>query len=511
MKNRLSYKLKLLAFTGAVGCIISSCEVTDLLPADIIPDSEAFATLERTESTVFGVYESAQRGFYNGSVVNGRGYPFGAANVEQGEMRGEDMFNDQLFYEITYAGNYDPNTANNNGMWISLYRVINRANIVMEALDPALAEGVLTQEIRDQFMGEMLYIRALSHHELLIHFSRPYADDPSELGIPYRTFAINDVPKVVEGEAVPRGTVGEDYAQLLADLELAESLLPVGTDPATDVFRAKKGAAIALKARVKLHMGDWQGVLAEYSKLTDYAVTANPQAPFRGITTDNIFSFGNSAESNGTVNGALASMLGNPAIGGRGLVKISPLIWRADFWHPEDSRRTLLTSSNVGGIYSEKYIDPVTNTDPNPILRFSEIVLSAAEANARLGNLDQAVALLNQIRDRALPAGVASFTVGSLGSQDQIISAILQERRIELLGEGKRWSDIHRLSGEGRLPGIPPKATTRSITSIDYYTGELPIPTSHSLPYGNHLFVWPIPLQEIQNNSSAPLEQNPGY
>lgn len=507
MKNTLSYKLKLLAFAGIVGCITPSCEVTDLLPANIIPDSEAFATLERTESAVFGVYESAQRGFYNGSVVNGRGYPFGAANVEQGEMRGEDMFNDQLFYEITYAGNYDPNTANNNGMWISLYRVINRANIVIEALDPALQEGVLTQELRDQFMGEMLFIRALSHHELLIHFSRPYADDPNELGIPYRTFAINDVPKVAEGEAVPRGTIGEDYTQLLADLDQAESLLPAEAN----IFRAKRGAAIALKARVKLHMGDWEGVLAEFSKLTDYAVTDNPQAPFRGITTDNIFSFGNSAESNPTVNGALAAMLGNPAIGGRGLIKISPLIWRADFWHPEDSRRTLLASSNVGGYYSEKYIDPVTNTDPNPILRYSEIVLSAAEANARLGNLDQAVSLLNQIRDRALPAGVPSFTAASLGGQEQIMTAILQERRIELLGEGKRWSDIHRLAGEGRIPGIPPKATTRSITAIGYYTGEIPIPTSHSLPYANHLFVWPIPLQEIQNNASSPLEQNPGY
>lgn len=124
---------------------------------------------------------------------------------------------------------------------------------------------------------------------------------------------------------------------------------------------------------------------------------------------------------------------------------------------------------------------------------------------------DQAVSLLNQIRDRALPAGVPSFTAASLGGQEQIMTAILQERRIELLGEGKRWSDIHRLAGEGRIPGIPPKATTRSITAIGYYTGEIPIPTSHSLPYANHLFVWPIPLQEIQNNASSPLEQNPGY
>jgi hypothetical protein len=497
---------KLILAGMALMGVASSCDVTELVPANLIPDQEAFTDAKRVNSAVLGVYESAQRGFYNGAAD--RGYPFGAANVEQGDMRGEDMYNDQLFYEVTYVGSYNPQTANNNGMWIATYRMINRANIVLENLDPALASGVLTQAQRDQYRGEMLFLRALAHHELLIHFARPYSDDENAPGVPYRTFAINDVSKVPAGEAVPRGTVAEGYTQLLIDLDEAETLLPTGA-----ASRANKGAAIALKSRIKLHKEDWAGVIAEHEKIKgSYAVTADPIAPFRGGTsTDNIFSFINSEGSNPGVNGALAPMYGNPANGGRGLVKISPLIWKAGFWHAEDTRRSSLTSRNASGIFTAKYIQYVTRTDPNTILRFSEVVLNAAEANAQLGNLDVAVALVNSVRDRALPDTVPSFTAAGLGGQAGILTAIYNERRIEFLAEGRRWSDIHRLSGAGIMAGVPVKAQSRGITNIDYYTTDRVVPTDHAIQYSSHLFIWPIPLEEIQTNASAPIAQNPGY
>ncbi|EAZ81625.1 RagB/SusD family nutrient uptake outer membrane protein [Algoriphagus machipongonensis] len=506
MKKFTIKNIKMGLVALAVAGFTSACDVTELTPANLIPDSEAFTTAARVESAVLGVYESAQRGFYGGAVQ--RGYPFGAANVEQGDMRGEDMYNDQLFYEITYVGSYSPNSANNSGMWISLYRMINRLNIILDNLDESVANGVLTSEQGNEYKGEMLFLRALAHHELLVHFARPYSDDPSSMGIPYRTFGIDDVTKVPEGEAVGRTTVAEDYTQLLADLDAAEGFLPEG-----GTFRANKGAVIALKSRIKLHMGDWAGVLTEYNKLTSkYEVTANPATPFRGgASTDNIFSFVNSAEANPGVNGALPSMYGNPDLGARGLVKISPIIWTSDFWNKDDLRRTTMTTSSATGVFTDKYQDATTYTDPNVILRFAEVVLNAAEANARTGKLDVAVTLLNTVRSRALPASVPAYTVAGLGNEDGVLTAIWNERRIEFLAEGRRWPDIHRLSGEGKMAGVPLKATSRSITSIDFYTGAAPIPTDHAIPYTSNLFVWPIPLAELQTNNTAPIEQNPGY
>lgn len=507
MKKIAIKNIKMVLIGAALLGFSSACDVTDLVPANLIPDSEAFSTAPRIESAVLGVYESAQRGFYADAVQ--RGYPFGAANVEQGDMRGEDMYNDQAFYEITYNNSYNPNSANNNGMWISLYRMINRLNIILENLDVAVESGVLTAEQGSEYKGELLFLRALSHHELLVHFARPYSDDPSSMGIPYRTFGVDDVTKVPEAEAVGRTTVGEDYTQLLADLDQAESLLPEG-----DAGRANKGAAIALKSRIKLHMEDWNGVLAEFDKIkAKYTLPSNPAAPFRdgGMSTENIFSFINSAASNPGVNGALPAMYGNPANGGRGLVKISPVIWRADFWHAEDLRRSELSSSNPQGIYSEKYTDVTTYTDPNVILRFAEVVLNAAEANARLGGSNNAAAveLLNSVRSRALPASVPAYTVGGLGSG--VLQAIWNERRIEFLSEGRRWADIHRLSGSGDMSGIPLKAASGSVKLLSLYTTDAPLTLDHALAYEDDNFIWPIPLIEINTNNSAPIEQNPGY
>lgn len=510
--KKYAKNIKMLLLSLALTNLVSSCDVTNLSPADLIPDQEAFGTAARIESAVLGVYEAAQRGFYLGTVQ--RGYPFGAANVQQNEMRGEDMYNDQLFYEVTYVGGYNPQTANNNGQWISIYRTINRVNIVLENLDVALQNGILTQAQRDNYRAEMLFMRALGHHELVINYARPYSDPNGRTspGIPYRTVAVNDVPKVPIGEAVGRGTVAEDYQQIMADLDEAERLFTA----ANTVFRARKGSVIALKSRVKLHMQDWAGVIAEYEKIRGtYSLTANVAAPFRsgGISSDNIFSFSNSPEANPGVNGALASMFGNPAKGGRGLVKISPLMWRATFWHRDDARRTL-TSSNATGYYTDKYTDPVTYTDPNPILRFAEVVLNAAEAYARPGqqqNTQLAVTLLNSVRSRALPASVPVYTTTDFANATSLLTAIFQERRIEFLAEGRRFFDIHRLAGEGLMTGVPAKATTRSITNVNFYTTDRAIPTDHAIPYSSHLFIWPIPLEEIINNNTSPIEQNPGY
>ncbi|PZX49898.1 RagB/SusD family nutrient uptake outer membrane protein [Algoriphagus chordae] len=505
MKKITIKNIKLALVAAALVGFSSSCDVTDLTPANLIPDDEAFTTAARIESTVLGVYESAQRGYYGGAVQ--RGYPFGAANVEQGDLRGEDMYNDQLFYEITYVGSYNPNSANNNGMWISLYRMINRLNIILGNLDEAVSSGVLTTEQGNGYKGELLFLRALAHHELLVHFARPYSDDPNALGVPYRTFGVDDVTKVPEAEAVGRGTVGADYTQLLTDLDQAEGLIAAG-----GAFRANKGAVIALKSRIKLHMEDWTGVLAEYEKLKamTYALTPNPVTPFRGGTSsDNIFSFVNSAEANPGVNGALPSMYGNPDLGARGLVKISPVIWTAAFWKETDARRVAMTTKSATGVFTDKYTDATTYTDPNVILRYAEVVLNASEAYARTGKMAEAVVLLNSVRSRALPASEAEYTVSGLG--DGILEAIWNERRIEFLAEGRRWPDIHRLSGSGEMEGVPSKASSRSITSIDFYTGAKPIPMDHSIAYSSTTFIWPIPLTELQTNSTAPIEQNPGY
>lgn len=81
------------------GLLLTSCNVNDLQPQTALSETTAFETPERIELAVAGVYDGGQSGFYNGpgAALVVRGYAFGAAHLEQGDNRGEDMLAYRLF------------------------------------------------------------------------------------------------------------------------------------------------------------------------------------------------------------------------------------------------------------------------------------------------------------------------------------------------------------------------------------------------------------------------------
>jgi len=293
-------------------------------------------------------------------------------------------------------------------------------------------------------------------------------------------------------------------------------------------YRATKAAAIALKMRVKLHKGDWAGVITEGNKLVP--ATAPYVSPIGGwklnaaadgaftnnLTDESIFSIKNDANDNGGNNGALAYMLSTPTLGGRGLVRISPISYNLQTWKCDDKRRTLLLTQDGRSYYSTKYRDITNRTDAAPQIRYAEVLLTLAEAEARNAAAvsTRAVELLNAVRNRALadPATQA-YTVASFVDKKALIRAILDERRIEFLGEGKRWGDIHRLAldADFNTGGIPAKMTFANATFASYNCATNPVLTKSipAIPYNDFRFIWPIPLEETQQN--AAIVQNPGY
>jgi hypothetical protein len=74
-----------------------------------------------------------------------------------------------------------------------------------------------------------------------------------------------------------------------------------------------------------------------------------------------------------------------------------------------------------------------------PVLRLADVILMLAEAKAEIGEGD-AVNLLNQIRERAF--GNSAHDIIAAG--DALKDAILEERKLELLGEGTRRWDLIR-------------------------------------------------------------------
>lgn len=532
MKN-----ISLILLLASVG-VVSCKKVLDVQSYSSITDATAFETPERALLALHGVYDAAQSGGYNGGT-EARGYPFGSANIEQGDVRGEDVINVAAFYQATYETTHTPTSANAVAFWDNTYGMINKANVAIEGFKTAATKGVLTSAVASQYEAECRFLRAMGHHELVIMYARPYLDgNGSQPGVPYRDIANTSGSAVEQLRTIPRPKVSEDYQQILADLDFAEANLPVGTaGTAVNTYRATKAAAIALKMRVKLHMGDYAGVITEGNKLVPatapyvspvagWALTATPDGPFSATgganaSKENIFSIKNDAQDGISVNGSLAGQFGPTELSGRGLVAVSPIIWNNSGWKCDDKRRTLLYmqgTNNIGGtsILTIKYKDFTTRGDWAPQIRYAEVLLTLAEAEARQGTgvSARALDLLNAVRNRALanPATDA-YTAAGFADKVALVKAIHLERRIELLMEGRRWGDISRLSGENNPAyspgGVPAKASNGTQGASLYGCGLAYAPTRAAIAYSDYRFIWPIPSNEVTQNPI--VTQNPGY
>ena len=512
--------------------VFSSCEQNiDLQPFNQVSETAAFQTPALIALSVTGMYEAAQIGYYANPVSPAyRGYPFGAAFVEQGDNRGEDVVNTATFYQLTYTATYSTTSANNVNYWKDSYRLLNRCNIVIDGVRTAAANKVITEAQAAIYEGEARLLRAMTYHELLINFARPYKDTPtaSHMGVPYHETPFTTQAAIEAGMTTGRSTVAEVYTKILADLDYAETNLPLKAALSGNqkLSRATKGAAVAEKTRIYLHMWDMDKVITEGTKFTTgtlagtYSLTADPSGPFVSPynNTESIFGMENSATQNPGTNAALGAMYSPTSVGGRGLVTMSPIIWRNTSWLVDDKRRAAgaMVTLSSGVVYTNKYKDPINKTDPSPMIRYAEVLLNMAEAYARKGDVTNGLLYLNMVRNRALATpATQAYTASTFADNVALLGAILVERRIEFVMEGRRWPDIHRLQKCPYFPvnGIPAKLANGMPKGSDFalgtpYTGAL---GTVAVPYSDFRFLWPIPQDEVNANPTLAAQQNPGW
>ena len=139
------------------------------------------------------------------------------------------------------------------------------------------------------------------------------------------------------------------------------------------------------------------------------------------------------------------------------------------------------------------------------IFRLGEFYLSYAEAlNEYYGTAEQATALqfVNAIRERAgIPAYKGSYT------KEQMRELIRRERRIELLDEGKRYTDLRRWMIAKDVFAEPIRGLNVKATSDDAFFFTQRNFMTRSFEDRNYL--WPIYQTYIDNNPK--LVQNYGY
>lgn len=415
------------------------------------------------------------------------------ANLRNGELRGAavpllgdlladniylstvniGLFNGENSYSITTDGAYS------NRVWFFAYTNILQANNIIDA---TLNRGTDVM----QYKGEAYAIRALVYFDLVRLFGKPYTTEPNSLGVP--------IVLHYDPAALPkRNTVAEVYAQILSDLDKAIELMSQYSGSA----RFSKYAAIALKAKVNLYKGDYQGAyelakdvltnsgftLVNRNALAGYWATATPHSESNKIET--LFELASDVFNN---NGSdELSMHYVQADNSEGEMLTTQSLY--DTYRTTDVRKNLIIKgvrNRVGGenpaYIVNKYPVLVGNFNEKKVIRLSEVQLIAAEAAYRLNKEPEALILLNALMVQRDP----SLTYTSSGTS--LLTDIVNERRKELAFEGDRFFDLNRLN--------------QDIMRTEEYPSGI-------IEAGDYRRVMPIPLGEINVNPN--IIQNPNY
>lgn len=454
--NLLATKTKKMKFLkptilfGALAFTAFSCNVLDVEPQNSIPAEEAFKDKSGIERGIFGSYNSFQYlGYY------GRTYSIfsdlAADNLAQ------PLDGTAAEYREVDNNSILPENGSVAGIWSSVYDGINVANNVIEKV-PAMSD-MSTQE-KNAALGELYFVRALNHFNALVYFG----------GVPIKTtptIGINDLD-------VPRNSVDQVYAQIIADLTFASEHLPASNSLK---IRATKYAAVALLARVYLYQRDYAmastmagRVITEggYTLLDDYA------AIFEGDgSAETIFEIDFTALDRNRI----AEYNYPKTLNGRR--EVEPTQDLLDAYEIGDERFNATIAFDGALAYPIKYDDLSTGADNFIVLRLGEMYLIRAEAEARNnGDITMIQADLDAIRQRA------NLSPTSASSHPALLLQIEKDRRIELAFEGHRWFDLVRT---GRALEVLPNVNSINQT------------------------LFPIPSSELQTNTNPGMTQNPGY
>jgi hypothetical protein len=340
--------------------------------------------------------------------------------------------------------------------------VIAQANGVIDGLTKS---ATLTPSVKNQLLGESYFMRAFHFFYLANFFG----------GVP-----LSLDPIALNNANLPRATKAEVYAQVISDLKTAEDLLP-GTYTGTLHARVNKYAVEAMLARVYLYQKDYTNAVTYATKVigaTDVTYSlADLSTAFKTSSAETILQF--------------ATTYGYASFSYRASSATTiPNFYLYDTFMKSfedgDNRKTVWVDSLVSGGVTYRRINKyklgtaTAGDEYNVVLRLAEQYLIRAEANAQLNNVSASQTDLNAIRTRA---GLGNTTAAT---KETLLTAIAQERKVELFGEfGHRWFDLVRT---GQADAVLSQAKSTWLARDT---------------------VLPIPYAEIQNNLK--LTQNPGY
>jgi hypothetical protein len=387
----------------------------------------------------------------------------------------------------------------------TLYLAVRRTNLVINDV-PNIA---MNPDLQARLVAEGRFLRAY-FYSLLV---RGFGDVPK----------ITDIDPALD---LGRSPVSEILNEIIyPDLEYAISVLPEKSEyAAEDLGRATRGAARALLARIKLFYGDYAATeqltrdiinSGEYELVPDYSQIFVSTNEHNEESVFEVSAVPLSFENGGNQYGNTQGVRGTPDKGWGFCRPAWPLIqeWRANN-DPREDPSILYLKETIDGItisgegatpdttknsngqiievecYNQKVWFPGTNSITSfghnrRIIRYADVLLMHAEALNENGKSAEALAFINQVRQRARGANPDVLPDVSTTDKAQLRDAIIAERKYEFALEGLRYWDLVRTNKAEAILG-----------PLGFVKGK------HEL--------FPIPQSEI-DISQGRITQNPGW
>lgn len=533
----MNNKIKLLLVTSCLSLSMSSCIDLETAPYDRKTDLTFW-----TEDSL-SAYEALNTCYLNLATMDEQMWS---------ECMTDNAYTKQPSAYTQSIGNGTYSTADSYilSVWDTKYAGIRQCNEVLNNIDKV---SRLSESLKNRYIGEAKFIRAYHYYELYTKFG----------DVPYFTNVIT----VAESKELARTPKSEIVTNILADLDeiINNNYLP-NSYGSNDKGRATKWAAMALEAKIYLFEGNWQKVkeltseimnkgsfslYPSYSGLFEISSEGNSEvildAQYRPVSREHniMYSFlppsmgGYSQLSplqelvdsyimlNGkNIKDAQSGYDENNPYRDRDPRLAATVMYTGNSYTLADGSTKIINCApgqgqdgygvtsdcSATGYYVKKYWDKTYRqsllSGLNPILiRYADILLMNAEANAELGQLDASIwnATIRPIRERAGFTQASALDFPST-SKNQLIQIVRNERRSELAMEGLRHKDIMRWKiAEQVLNGYCHGIKTGEAIGTD--NGYVRV-ENRQFDAQKH-YLWPIPQHE--RDLDANLTQNSNW
>lgn len=496
-RYRLLIAFAILVSTGS-GCN----KILDQQPLTALTPENALGTAANAESALSSAYAALLPGLYYGEVMN-----------TITELPGDNTYTENGARTMWDNFSWNPTTDFVQN-YSQIYNAVAKANLIISLVPAVDMDGTR----KAQIIGEAHFLRALHFFNLV----RLYG------GVPLYTEPVlsGDAATINEKGLRPRATIAEVYTQILADLGIAETSVPVAqSNTALNRVRAIKASVNALQAKVYLTSRDYANAKIACQKVFDNASLYTLPLDYNGMwpaesKSESIFEINYEPPAQG--GGIMPDLMLPFPLATYSFDKYPrPTVDFIDNVADKinDKRYKLAGAINVGGNHvADNYTSfclglgagvvdqgyfiykwrntgalPFNNPDNYPILRLADVKLMYAEAENEMNGPANAFGPLNEIR---LRAGLTAVTIATLTDKLSFRNEVDKQRRLELAFEGERWFDLLRYANDEEA-GIP-----HSITALDVIKSKK----------GNEdktYLLLPLPQSEI--NSNPKVSQNDGY